>query len=194
MDRKKVGELLRQLREENLLTQRELGERLHVSDKAISKWERGVGYPDISFLIQLSEVFHINVEEILRGEIVSKESIGGNMKNTKIYLCPSCHDITMSTGNAEVSCCGRKLNEMELKKASKEQQLTVEEIDGEWFVTGENSMTKEDYVFFIAFLVGDSIQLMKQYPEWNLQARIQRRGHGKLLWYSEKEGLLYQII
>ena len=55
-------------------------------------------------------------------------------------------------------------------------------------------MTKEDYISFVAFQTGDRVQLIKQYPEWDLQVRIERRGHGMLLWHSAKEGLLYQLI
>ena len=44
------------------------------------------------------------------------------------------------------------------------------------------------------FKMGKRVQLVKQYPEWDLQVRIERRGRGILLWHSAKEGLLYQLI
>ena len=55
-------------------------------------------------------------------------------------------------------------------------------------------MRKEDYISFVIFVSGANLQVFEQYPEWPLQARIPKRGHGTLLWYSKKEGLYYQLI
>ena len=52
MDREKTGALIAAARKERGLTQKELAERLHISDRAVSKWERGVGFPDVSLLEQ----------------------------------------------------------------------------------------------------------------------------------------------
>ena len=54
MDNTKLGSLIRVLRREAGMTQRDLAETLGVTDKAVSKWERGLGCPDVSFLPQLS--------------------------------------------------------------------------------------------------------------------------------------------
>lgn len=80
------------------------------------------------------------------------------------------------------------------QKASPQQKLCVEEIDGEWYVTSTHPMSKEDYISFVIFVSGANLQVFEQYPEWPLQARIPKRGHGTLLWYSKKEGLYYQLI
>lgn len=55
-------------------------------------------------------------------------------------------------------------------------------------------MQKSDYISFIAFAAGEKLQLIKQYPEWDLQCRIPNRGHGTLIWYSEKSGAFYQYL
>ena len=62
MDQIKMGHLIRQMRKKAGLTQMELAERLCVSDKAVSKWERGQGVPDVSIFPALAEVFHVKVE------------------------------------------------------------------------------------------------------------------------------------
>ena len=54
MDRQKTGALIAQMRKERGLTQRELAEQLHISDRTVSKWERGAGFPDVSMLIPLA--------------------------------------------------------------------------------------------------------------------------------------------
>ena len=69
----KVGNLITKLREEKGLNQSELGTKLGVTNKAVSRWENGRGYPDTSILLKLSEVLEITVDELLRGELsVSK--------------------------------------------------------------------------------------------------------------------------
>ena len=65
MDQIKTGKLIRKLRTDMGLTQKQLAERLHVSDKAVSKWETGNGCPDLSLLSALSEVFGADIEVLL---------------------------------------------------------------------------------------------------------------------------------
>lgn len=194
MDCAKIGKMIRMLRQEKQMTQKQLADTMNLSDKTVSKWERGLGCPDISLIEELSSILDVNIEEILKGELSSNEIVGGNMKNTKYHVCAECGNITLSTGNASVSCCGRKLEALEPHKATQEQKLTIEEIEDEWYITSDHSMTKQSYISFVAFATGDTIHLVKQYPEWNFSLRIPRRGHGKLIWYSTSFGLLYQIL
>lgn len=65
----KVGKLIAKLRENKGLSQSELGNLLGVTNKAVSRWETGRGYPDTSLLLQLSKVLDITVDELLKGEI-----------------------------------------------------------------------------------------------------------------------------
>ena len=75
MSAKECGEFISQLRKEHNLTQKQLAEKLHVSDKAISRWETGKGYPDVSSLLALSEFFDVSVNELLAGARLEKESL-----------------------------------------------------------------------------------------------------------------------
>ncbi|MCR5805170.1 MAG: helix-turn-helix domain-containing protein [Clostridia bacterium] len=68
MDKEKTGQLITELRKEKGLTQKQLADILNVTDKAVSKWERGLSFPDISMLEPLSEVLDISIMEILAGE------------------------------------------------------------------------------------------------------------------------------
>ena len=65
MDREKLGGFIAQRRKERKLTQRELADAIHVTDKAVSKWERGVGCPDISLLEPLAEALDLSVDQLL---------------------------------------------------------------------------------------------------------------------------------
>lgn len=75
IDREAFGAFLVQLRKEKGLTQKELAEKLYVSDKAVSKWERGLSLPDISLLTPLAEILGVTVTELLRGERLGTESL-----------------------------------------------------------------------------------------------------------------------
>ena len=72
MNTEKVGEFIRKKRKNINLTQKELAEKLNVSDKAISKWERGICCPDISLLKELSSILGVSVNELLSGEDIEK--------------------------------------------------------------------------------------------------------------------------
>lgn len=194
MDVKKVGGVILQLRKEKGWTQKELADRLHVSDRTVSKWERGAGFPDVSLLTELSALLGANIEDILDGGLNAGDFVGGNMKKSTYFVCPSCGNITLNTGNASVSCCGRKLEPLEARKAKDEHVLNCELIDGELYVSSDHPMEKDHYISFVAFATGDQVQLFKQYPEWALQARIANRRHGMLLTYCTEHGLFYQHV
>ena len=72
MDVKKVGEFIKQKRKEKKLTQKDLAQKLSITDRAISKWERGICCPDISLLKELSSILDISVNELLSGEDIEK--------------------------------------------------------------------------------------------------------------------------
>lgn len=67
MDAKKTGNLIAKKRKERNLSQRELAKCLHITDKAISKWERGLSFPDITILIPLSEALNVSLYDLLTG-------------------------------------------------------------------------------------------------------------------------------
>ena len=67
MDAWKTGSFIARKRKERKLSQKELAEYLHITDKAISKWERGLSFPDITVLIPLSEVLNVSLYDILTG-------------------------------------------------------------------------------------------------------------------------------
>ena len=74
MDNEKVGKFILELRKSRQMTQKELAERLNISDKAVSKWERGLSYPDIELLSPLSDILGITTTELLNGERAGPEA------------------------------------------------------------------------------------------------------------------------
>lgn len=69
----KIGEKIKSLRQSNDLTQKELAEKLNVSSQAISNWEREKGYPDIANIIQLSDLFNISLDTLIKEDLDFKE-------------------------------------------------------------------------------------------------------------------------
>ena len=75
IDKERFGAFLARLRKERGMTQRELADRLHVSDKAVSKWERALSLPDVALLIPLADCLGVSVTELLRGERTHREEL-----------------------------------------------------------------------------------------------------------------------
>lgn len=67
MDNSGMGQFIAELRKEKLLTQKDMAERLHITDKAVSKWERGLSCPDIALLPELAAMLDVTVDELLQG-------------------------------------------------------------------------------------------------------------------------------
>ena len=65
MDKEKIGLFIKALRKEKNQTQRELAEKIHVTDKAVSKWERGLSIPDVAILPDLAKELDISIQELL---------------------------------------------------------------------------------------------------------------------------------
>ena len=195
MDQVKTGALIRTLRTQKRLTQKALAEAVGVGDKAVSKWERGLGCPDVSLLPQLSRVLGIGLEALLSGALDANDQERGNMKKLKFYVCPDCGNLITAATGAGVSCCGKTLLPLESQKAGDMDKLSVEKVDDSWwFISSPHPMTKEHFVSFVALLTGDTLFLRRLYPEWDLQTRIPCFGHGILLWYCTRHGLFQQII
>ena len=184
-----TGAVIKELREKKQLTQAELAAQLHVSDKTISKWENGKGYPDISLLEPLAAVFGISVAELLSGKTVSNVNVSSNMLRSKFYVCPVCGNIIHSMGEAVISCHGVMLTPAQPEESDEQHKIFVEGVEDEYFVRIEHDMTKSHYITFLAALSQDRIQMVKLYPEGNAEARFQVRGVRRLMYYCNRDGL-----
>ena len=84
MNQIKIGEFISSQRKMKNLTQAALAEKLGITDRAVSKWERGKGLLDVSLMLDLCEIFGITVNELLSGEEISMEN--SNQKNEQLLL------------------------------------------------------------------------------------------------------------
>ncbi|HBI62205.1 MAG TPA: hypothetical protein DDY31_13500 [Lachnospiraceae bacterium] len=86
MEQEKIGKFIAAQRKEKQMTQRQLGEALGISDKAISKWECGKGLPDISIMVPLCELLEINVNELLSGEHLAEDAYSQKAEENMMHL------------------------------------------------------------------------------------------------------------
>ena len=86
MDQIKIGKFIAEYRKKKNLTQKELAEKLGITDKAISKWERGIAMPDSSIMLELCDILGISVNELLCGEIVTMDNFNEKMEKTLIEM------------------------------------------------------------------------------------------------------------
>jgi transcriptional regulator with XRE-family HTH domain len=144
------GTLIKRLREGRNMTQSQLAERLNVSDKAISKWETGRGYPDISLIEPLAEALRVSVIELFSGEDVVNTNRSFNMLRMKLHVCPICGNIIQSTGDAIVSCCGLVLPALEAEQEDESHHFQAERVEDEYYVTISHEMSKTHFISFIS--------------------------------------------
>lgn len=189
-----TGGVIRQLREKQNLTQLQLAQKLAVSDKTVSKWETGRGLPDISLIEPLAKELRVSVPELLSGEQIENRNRSANLRRSSLYVCPLCGNIIHSTGSAPVCCCGISLPPLEPETPDEAHEVICERIENEFYVTSAHPMTKTHYISFAAYCTEDRFELVKLYPEGDMQAGFQNRGRGMLLWYCNRHGLFSQPI
>ena len=189
MDRYITGAVIRRLRENKHMTQEELAERVFVSSKAVSKWETGQGFPDISLIEPLAEALGISVIELLSGEDIKNLNRTSKMSRSRFYVCPVCGNIIQASGEAVISCCGITLPPLEAEEPDKEHAVIKEVVEDEYYVTVSHPMTKDHHISFLAAVSDHGVQLVKMYPEGACEARFRIDGVRKFYAYCNRHGL-----
>lgn len=184
-----TGSTIKLLREKKGYTQKQLAERLMVSDKAVSKWESGRGLPDISLIEPLAKTLGVSLAELLSGECVQNTNRHGNMHKSKFYVCPVCGNVIFAAGEGAFSCCGVQLPPLEAEQDEEEHKIVTETIEGDLFVSMQHPMEKTHFISFFALVTADRVQLVKLYPEQDASARFPVRGRGTLYAYCNRHGL-----
>lgn len=192
MDKYVTGAVIRKLRENKKLTQEELAEKIFVSSKAVSKWETGQGFPDISLLEPLAKALDISVIELLSGEDIKNTNQSSNMLKTKFYVCPVCGNVVTATGETVVSCCGITLPPLEPEDKDEKHIINTQIAEDEYYVTVSHPMTKDHYISFMAAVSDQNVQIVKLYPEGPAEARFKINRVKTIYAYCNHHGL-YQL-
>ena len=184
-----TGMMIKRLREDKNMTQQQLAEKMNVSDKAISKWETGRGYPDISLVEPLADALGVSVIELFSGKNVVNTNKSFNMLRLKFYVCPICGNVIYSTGEAVISCCGIVLPALEAEPEDDMHHLCVEKVEDEYYITIPHEMSKKHYISYIAAIRDDGCEIKKLYAEGNAEARFKISRMKYLLYYCNVHGL-----
>jgi len=189
-----TGTIIKKLREQQKMTQAQLAQILSVSDKAVSKWETGRSYPDISLIEPLAAALSHSVSELLAGESVTNTNRSCNMTHMKFYVCPVCGNVFTAIGEAVISCCGITLPPLEAEDPDDAHRIRFERIEDEYYVTLDHEMTGEHYISFIAAIKDDGCEIKKLYPEGPAEGRFKISRTRFLYVYCNRHGLYKLLI
>lgn len=190
MDCAKIGRLIAGLRKEKGLTQQNIAEALNITNKTVSKWECGLGCPDISLWPELSVILGVEIKQMLEGEIIPNKPDIGNIEKIRFHVCPSCRNILISTGGAAIFCCGRKIEPLMAEPHQDLPPITVDVVDGDYFIEIDHPMSREHYLLFAAIVKSDQVSLKRLYPEQSAACRLPYLAKGKLYLYCIRDGLM----
>lgn len=189
MDQYVTGAAIRELRQQKGLTQLQLARLLSVSDKAVSKWETGKGYPDITLLEPIADAFGISVTELISGNRIQNRNVSANMMKSGFYICPVCGNVIHAMGEAVVQCHGIRLLPAEPEMTDERHKVFIERVEDEYYVRIDHEMTKQHFISFVAAASPDRMQIVKLYPEGNAETRFRISGVRKIFFHCNRDGL-----
>lgn len=194
MDLVKSGKLFYDLRKSKGMTQKQVADILGIVPKTVSKWETGHGFPDISLISALADIYGVSERILLSGDLNLNTEESGNMKRTKFYVCPHCGAIMQGTGECSVVCCGKQLEPQSAKPADDSHLVKVSEIENDFYITFEHEMTKEHFIHFVSYVSFDRVLTVKLYPEQDPSVRFPRMHSGKLCFFCTEHGLFEYTV
>jgi len=189
MDKYLTGTTIKNLRERHGMTQAQLAHVLNVSDKAVSKWETGAGYPDITLLEPIAAALRTSVAELLAGASVQNQNVSANMLRSRFYVCPVCGNSIHAMGEAHISCHGIALPPLKSEPVDNGHVVRASCTGDELFVEVDHAMDKLHHIVFLAALSPDCVQIARLYPEGPAQAHFRRSGVRDLFVYCNRDGL-----
>lgn len=184
-----TGAVIKELREKNKMTQLQFAKQIGVSDKTVSKWETGKGYPDITLLEPIAETFSVSVAELISGTTIANANVSANMLRSQFYVCPVCGNVIHTMGEAVIYCHGVLLQPEQAGEMDGRHELVIEKVEDEYFVQVNHDMNKKHYISFLAAVSSERLQMVKLYPEGNAEARFKMNGVKYLYYYCNRDGL-----
>lgn len=189
MDRYVTGAMIKKLREDKKLTQSQLAEKLCISEKTVSKWETGRGYPDISILEELAAALGISVIELMAGRDIANGNPSFNMLRLKFYVCPVCGNIITAAGEAVISCHGVTLPPLEAEAPDEAHMINVEVSEDEYYITLNHEMTRRHFISFITAVRDNGFETVKLYPEGAAECRFKINRVKEIYCFCNRHGL-----
>ena len=125
-----------------------------------------------------------------RWRLQVNRNVAANLRKGLFHVCPTCHNIIWSSGEATVSCCHEVVEPLTPQKNADALDATVETTDGCQRVHIEHAMTKEDHLLFIAAVGDDLVRIKRLYPEQEARAEFNLQGPARIYAYGEGCGLV----
>lgn len=189
-----TGAMIKRMRESRNLTQQGLAQLMNVSDKTVSKWETGRGYPDISLLEPLSRALGVSLIELFSGDDVINTNRSFNMLKLNIYVCPVCNNVILSAGEAVVSCHGIVLPALEAEEGDPDHIISACRVEDEYYITLSHEMSKSHYISFLIAVQDDGYEIKKLYPEGDAAAHFKISKTEDIYCYCNRHGLFKMKI
>ena len=189
MDLDKSGKLLSDLRKAKKMTQKQVAQILGVLPKTVSKWETKKGFPDVSLISALADIYGVSERLLLSGTKPQNPTDTGNLKRTKFYVCPECQSITEGVGKCQTFCCGNLLEPLKSSIPDTDHSVKLSEIENDIYIEFDHEMTKDHFISFAAYVGFDRVLLIRLYPEQDSSVRFPKMRGGKLYFYCTKHGL-----
>ncbi|MBP1736680.1 MAG: helix-turn-helix protein, partial [Oscillospiraceae bacterium] len=162
---------------------------LGITHKTVSKWECGMGSPDLTYWPELSSLLGVDMAQLMEGEMALNKPDSGNIAKIRFYVCSSCGNILVSTGGASIVCCGRKLERLSTSDPAEHIKIAVEELDDDCYITLDHPMTKKHFIVFAAYVKSDTVFLRRLYPEQSPSFHMPRLSGGTFYLYCVEHGL-----
>lgn len=192
MNLTKSAKLICELRKSRRMTQKQVADILGIEPKTVSKWENGRGFPDVSCVAELAEIFGVSEKALLTGELNQNGEEVGNMRKTAFYVCPHCGSFVSGTGEFMVNCCGTVLRPLDAMTEDGEHIAEINETDGEFYIKFNHEMSKEHYIGFVSYVSYDRVMTVRLYPEQDSEVRMPKMYGGKFYFYCNRHGLFEQ--
>lgn len=112
------------------------------------------------------------------------------------FVCPECGAVTVSE-NRQTYCCGKELKALEAIAASDDEKLDVCSDDGQLLITSHFPQSRDDYISFVCMVCDQRYELVRLFPEWEVNVRMTKYGKGraKLFFYRTGSGkLMFQTV
>lgn len=142
----------------------------------------------------LAEALNVSLIELMSGNIVTNKNLAANMKKGIWYVCPACGNVIHAMGEAVISCCGITLPKLEEEDDDSNHEIKVERVEDEYVVAVNHAMNKNHFIFFMAYITENKIQVEKLYPESDALCRFKIMGHGKIYVYCNHHGLFARTV
>lgn len=104
------------------------------------------------------------------------------------HVCPQCGNVMVGWSKCEVECCKERLEVQDPVEPKPDCRLDIEQAEDELLVTSTLPQTKEDHVSFVALVQDDRWEIVRLYPEWDVNVYLKKRGRGKAMLYFFRTG------